>query len=175
MKTNHMKIPTIRTISLWQWWASAMAHGFKKNETRHWNTSYRGPLAIHAAKHPFRWDDIPPGVEREFADHGITAANFTQANMPMGAIVGVCNLVDVFDTDDCYTTDIERLCGNYAPGRFAWKTTGMERLLHPVIEKGRQGFWTWQPPDDFELTFSLGKPPLEPGDQTATAGKWVRK
>jgi hypothetical protein len=42
--------PVIKAISLWQPWASLMAAGVKLHETRHWWTSYRGPLAIHAAK-----------------------------------------------------------------------------------------------------------------------------
>lgn len=37
-------------ISLWQPWASALAIRSKRNETRSWATSYRGPIAIHAAK-----------------------------------------------------------------------------------------------------------------------------
>jgi hypothetical protein len=41
---------TIKAISLWQPWASLMALGLKRHETRHWPTAYRGPIAIHAAK-----------------------------------------------------------------------------------------------------------------------------
>ena len=41
---------TMKAISLWQPWASAVARRAKFNETRHWATSYRGTLAIHAAK-----------------------------------------------------------------------------------------------------------------------------
>src|SRR5437868_804524 len=42
----------VKALSLWQRWASAMALGWKRIETRHWSLSYRGLLAIHAAK---RW------------------------------------------------------------------------------------------------------------------------
>jgi len=40
----------MKALSLWQPWASAIALGSKRIETRGWATSYRGPLAIHAAK-----------------------------------------------------------------------------------------------------------------------------
>ncbi|MHB1773386.1 MAG: ASCH domain-containing protein [Acidimicrobiales bacterium] len=39
----------MKALSLHQPWASLIAIGVKKVETRHWTTSYRGPLAIHAA------------------------------------------------------------------------------------------------------------------------------
>lgn len=50
----------MKLISLWEPWASLMAIGAKKIETRSWATSYRGWLAIHAAK---RWT----AAERDFA------------------------------------------------------------------------------------------------------------
>lgn len=40
----------MRAITLTQPWSSLVARGQKKIETRSWQTSYRGPLAIHAAK-----------------------------------------------------------------------------------------------------------------------------
>ena len=49
----------MKALSLWQPWASAIALGHKRIEPRHWTTSYRGLIAIHAAK---RWT----ADEREF-------------------------------------------------------------------------------------------------------------
>jgi hypothetical protein len=40
----------MKAITLTQPWATLVALGAKKIETRSWSTSYRGPLAIHAAK-----------------------------------------------------------------------------------------------------------------------------
>jgi len=44
----------LRGFTLTQPWASLVAGGAKHNETRDWYTSYRGLLAIHAAK-TFPW------------------------------------------------------------------------------------------------------------------------
>ena len=44
----------MKALSLWQPWASLVALRVKTIETRSWSTSYRGPLAIHAAKRPVR-------------------------------------------------------------------------------------------------------------------------
>lgn len=42
-------ITQIKAISLHQPWASLIAMGFKKFETRSWGTNYRGKLVICAA------------------------------------------------------------------------------------------------------------------------------
>lgn len=39
----------MKAITIWQPWASLIACGAKKYETRGWPTKYRGPIAIHAA------------------------------------------------------------------------------------------------------------------------------
>lgn len=40
----------MKALSLTQPWATLVAIGAKRLETRSWSTTYRGPLAIHAAK-----------------------------------------------------------------------------------------------------------------------------
>jgi hypothetical protein len=40
----------MKAITIWQPWASLIAIGAKQYETRSWETKYRGPIAIHAAK-----------------------------------------------------------------------------------------------------------------------------
>lgn len=40
----------IRCLSLFEPWASLIALGLKRIETRGWATAYRGPLAIHASR-----------------------------------------------------------------------------------------------------------------------------
>lgn len=39
----------MKAITIWQPWSSLLACGAKGFETRSWATSYRGPIAIHAA------------------------------------------------------------------------------------------------------------------------------
>ncbi len=52
----------MKAISLLQPWATLVAIGAKRIETRSWATNYRGPLAIHASKSPkmvnkLTWDE----------------------------------------------------------------------------------------------------------------------
>lgn len=89
----------MRAISLWQPWASAIALGSKRIETRSWSTSYRGPLAIHAAK---SWTN----VQKLFAatEHTCFSGSSTRdqsdplggertTTQPVGVAAGLCNIV----------------------------------------------------------------------------------
>lgn len=127
----------MRAISLWQPWASAVPLGFKLIETRHWSTTYRGPLAIHAA---IRWTKD----QREFAsiEHSLGRL---PARIPRGAIVAVLDLVDVVPTHELLATGrvnpIERIYGDYADGRFGWMFDNVRALPKPIPFTGRQGFF----------------------------------
>lgn len=130
----------MKAISLWQPWASAIALGHKRVETRHWTTKYRGPIAICAAR---RW--LPD--QREFAAVERTLGRLP-ARLPFGAIVAVAQLVDVRSTDELKpeVSAIERLYGNYEPGRFGWLLEDIEPLEEPIPVLGRQGLFNV--PDD---------------------------
>ena len=127
----------MRAISLWQPWASAIPLGHKSIETRHWATPYRGELAIHAAKRFAR-------EEREFAQIE-RALGRMPARLPLGAIVAVVDLIDVRTSDDLLAEGIgpiEKLYGNYGPGRFGWVLANVRPLREPVGCVGRHCFWT---------------------------------
>lgn len=46
-------LSTIRGFTVTQPWATSIALGHKRIETRSWHTRYRGLIAIHAAKDPY--------------------------------------------------------------------------------------------------------------------------
>ena len=96
-----------RCLSLWQPWASAVAEGLKSIETRHWGTSYRGWLAMHATQRPP--DTVVPGlglsgpVGGDDPHHAMDLLDGTRLRLPLGAVVAVARLVDVVpmgDADD---------------------------------------------------------------------------
>lgn len=127
----------MKALSLWQPWATAIALGHKRIETRHWSTSYRGPLAIHAAK---QWDRD----QREFASIE-RALGRLPGRIPLGAIVATCELVDVRGTDELIHTQsvgaIERIYGNYTTGRFGWMLENIRVFHEPIPFKGAQGLF----------------------------------
>lgn len=125
----------MRAISLWQPWASAIALGVKRVETRHWSTNYTGPLLIHAAK---RWTK----AEREFAAAEYTLGRLPK-RIPLGALVATCTLMGCRLTEDVahQLGSIERMYGDYTPGRFAWFLADIQPLPEPIEYSGHQGFF----------------------------------
>lgn len=126
----------MRALSLWQPWASAVALGWKKIETRHWATAYRGPLAIHAAK---RWTR----EEREEWEIACEIYGLPDEPPPLGAIVAIAVLSDIRRSEDLQASisPEEREWGNYGPRRFGWILTDIVKLLEPVPFRGAQGLF----------------------------------
>lgn len=149
----------------------------KHIETRGWRTSYRGPLAIHQAKglrpvggkrgliellstEPF-WSALREEFavqlddQRHYPGDAETIAN----ELPMGAIVAVCELRDVriigvqlngvptISADDMLSlTPIlgnERAFGDYSAGRYAWLLADIRALPEPIPVKGALGLWEY--------------------------------
>lgn len=142
----------MKAISLWQPWATLMAVGAKRNETRSWPTLHRGRLAIHAAKKWNRELSAMCGTEpfrsvlvRQEDGH-LWLAEALRA-MPFGAIVAVVTLTDcVRISPDNYPGGDERHFGDYTAGRFMWQTRDLARLAQPIPFRGAQGFF--DVPDD---------------------------
>ena len=146
----------MKALTLWQPWASLVACGAKKFETRNWRTSYRGPLAIHAAKrrlkerHMSEMRDIlawAVGILRENGSDQFYADDVLEG-LPYGCILAVCELGAVTTTGYQVPNlhPDERLFGDWSIGRFAWPLLNVEQLARPVPWRGRQGLWNL--PDD---------------------------
>ena len=106
---------TIPTLSLWEPWASLIAAGFKRHETRHWPTRVCGRMAIHAAKRC----DVAGAPDRlcEFA-FGLDWAK----TRPAGCVVAVATLSRCARTEDVQLSaeHSDLLSGNYDRGRYAF-------------------------------------------------------
>lgn len=125
----------MKAISLWQPWASAIVQGYKKIETRSWSTRYRGPLLIHAAK-------SFPKVAQDFAAEQLAYGRGLD-RLPRGAIIGVCNLVSVEHTHilSLSISALERLYGDYSPGRYGWELASARAFVEPIGYRGAQGLF----------------------------------
>lgn len=145
----------MKALSLTQPWASLVAHGHKRIETRSWNPYHRGAIAIHAAKafptdcrelcgeEPFRsalWDAGCRMVQRRAT--GLT-------DLPLGAIVAVATLLDAVwcgrpllgQPEDWSDLPHERAFGRYSPGRYMLVLSNVRRLVEPVPCRGALGVW----------------------------------
>jgi len=128
----------MKAISLTQPWASLVALGHKKIETRSWTTRYRGPLAIHASKR------FPPSA-RVFA---IEEAGLDRLpkRLPLGAIIATATLKDIRKTEEVVNeiSGLERRLGDYSPGRYAWMLEDIRVLPDPVPCKGALRLWEFE-------------------------------
>lgn len=141
----------MRILTLWQPYASLMVLGLKTNETRHWDTDYRGPIGIHAAAGEPSWvkrEVLSNEVfQRVFAEHGL---NFKQ--LPRGKILGTVTIESMLPThvwvarnadDFLKPTPDEWYFGDYSPRRWAWITSNPTQLVEPIPAKGKQGWWNF--------------------------------
>lgn len=155
----------MKALSILQPWATLIAIGAKKIETRSWPTNYRGPIAIHASKgFPRQAKDIcfkEPFLTAlcegdVFPKDWITEMESPKDMFPLGAIIAIGNLHkvgDIFLRKDGPTMvrglelpmrSPELEFGNFTPGRFGWCITGVYLLNDPIPAKGRLGLWDWE-------------------------------
>jgi hypothetical protein len=143
----------MKAITLYQPWASSIAVGGKKIETRSWPCEdYRGPIAIHAGK---KTDELNRFWEIPFADVLIHDAPrelnyYGPESLPLGCIVAVALLVDCVPTDGLEVDELEALLGDFSPGRWAWKLENIKRLDPPIPARGYQKLWDWDAPPEVE-------------------------
>ena len=142
----------MKALTLTQPWATLVAIGAKRIETRSWSTNYRGPLAIHAAKSFPKW-------AREFTTEPVcynaVRLDLKTGGYPLGMVIATCRLVDclpteayrcmpgVFEEYHELDTPQEQAFGDYSPNRFAWVLEGIVALPEPIPAKGALGLWEW--------------------------------
>ncbi len=151
----------MKAITVRQPWASLIACGEKKIETRSWATKYRGPIAIHAGK----------GLHSELKQMcysvpvatalGIQWYSQQMEGRLFGSIIAIADLVDcvkVVGPISLQLGDEKRIVsglengmkivgnelefGDFSYGRYAWILANV-RQIDPVPAKGRQRIWEW--------------------------------
>ena len=148
----------MKAISLWQPWATLMASGAKRIETRSYQPHglREGQLvAIHAAKH-WTAQERALCAEDPFFRRYLTLAErrglWNGAHPPLGGIVAIARFHHAEPTEALYRqlTETERAFGDYTPGRFGWVFTAV-RPLAIIPARGMQGIFEWEPPRASEL------------------------
>jgi hypothetical protein len=124
----------MRALTIRQPWATLIAEGVKTIETRSWSTKHRGPIAIHAGKHPQDYSDFMlsvrtidavkrsgSGCARCGCAESLHVCCFTHTEcwcrrcdgwqmpaLPLGAVVATANLVDCIPTEAMWHCDIDQ-------------------------------------------------------------------
>lgn len=149
----------IKTVSLWEPWAS-LTLGPKGLETRSWNTSYRGPLLICAAKGGLPKDEL---LRLVLSDHYFEALceifgfKFVSHDsyrfaawgrqiirrLHFGLAVTTCNLAATYKTETMTREQIEENLpfGDFSPKRFAWDLRDRKAIKKPFPVRGKQSLF----------------------------------
>lgn len=130
----------MKALSLWQPWASLIAHELKRVETRHWTTPYRGLVLIHAAK---CWTPLQRQTYRSLCnEHEAVWDAIGRSTPPLGALVAIARLIDVRAMTPAWIdeqTALEFASGDWRPGRFGLVLREVHRLEPVIPMAGRQG------------------------------------
>jgi hypothetical protein len=151
----------MKALTLTQPYASLVAVSAKKIETRSWSTSYRGSLAIHAAKGFPKWakeicleDPFWVSLGKEWCAFGRQYSNPAR-KLPLGAVLATCRLANVLPVEVLDNagnvfgvslpplSEQEKAFGDYNPGRYAWILEDVKTLAVPIPAKGALGLWEW--------------------------------
>jgi hypothetical protein len=136
----------MKGISLTQPWATLVALGEKRIETRGWRTSYRGEIAIAAAK-KF------PAECRCLCPHEPFNTALGAEILHTGQIVAIATLSECFQFDSSAEGKIrnrsaagklprfEADFGDYTAGRYGFVLDAVLRLDRPIACKGALSLW----------------------------------
>jgi ASCH domain len=123
-------LPVVKALTVRQPWAWAIVYAGKDVENRRWQTSYRGPLLIHAAK-----EADPDGASRLLwtMDDPGAFGQPRAAFQTRGAIIGFAYLADILT--DSASRWAQSAC-------FHWMLESRAPVDPAVPCTGRPGLWT---------------------------------
>lgn len=149
-------------------WATFIAHELKRNETRDWPCWERvigQRIAIHQGAGFGHMGTKKQWAEKVLVNpalcRAMVQAGYLLDTLPLGAIVATarvtaCQRITRAQRDSRVLTALEtpnvgigwefvgtdeEALGNYAPGRWAWVLSDVQRLAVPVPCRGSQGLW----------------------------------
>ncbi len=159
----------LKAITMTQPWATLLAVGANRIETRSWPTNFRGELAIHAAL------GFPPHAaalcrQSPYAEALAAAGYRSAAELPRGKIISVGVLADLLRCDAATAASVQRQSragqlpphelafGDFSDGRFGFVMAAMHALASPVPARGMLGLWTVPPAIEQQVLAQLAEP-----------------
>lgn len=150
----------MKVLTVLQPYATLIALGIKRYETRDWSPDYVGPILIHAGRGRALLGD----ALREPIRSILRAQGFRRlAELPMGAALARADIVASHPAEALALRlgNLERALGNYVGRkRRAWELRNVRRLTSTVALRGQQGLFDWEPPPGVTLRFEPATAPL---------------
>jgi len=135
----------MKVLSIKEPFASLVALGIKKIETRSWKTNYRGEIYIHASL----TKNVIKDEKRKEKLLSLLPDNY---DFKQGYIICKAYLKDCVYMDEEFINNIKKdtteyLCGHYEIGRYAWVLDNIELLDKQILAKGKLGIWNFNKED----------------------------
>ena len=129
----------MKVLSIQEPYATLIALGKKKIETRSWKTNYRGELYIHASGKT---------LSKLAKNNEYLNAVIKNIDMNYGFIICKVNLVDCIYMDEAFIENIknnndEYNLGLFEKGRYAWILENAT-LVNPIFVKGKLNIWEYR-------------------------------
>jgi hypothetical protein len=151
----------VKALTVRQPYASLLAIGAKRVETRSWASRGLAAgewLAIHAAR---EW--YPSGQEMARAEPFASALEHARASgflattdageLPRSCILALARFACAIPGDRPEAAALsadERAFGIYGPGRWGWVFDAVRPLREPIPASGALGLWEWEAPPELE-------------------------
>lgn len=140
-------------LTIWQPWASLIAAGEKRYETRTWKPD-RLPvgsiLMIHAGKaNGTEQRDAERFLRSRFPD-AVSKAQMLWPDMypryPQGAIIAATRFLGAYSAETICDglSEQELLFGGFTADRYAWELEVLKLPEFPIVIGGKQGIWWWE-------------------------------
>ncbi|MEI3614724.1 ASCH domain-containing protein [Pseudogracilibacillus sp. SO30301A] len=139
----------MKAITIKQPWATLIALGEKRFETRSWQTKYRGQIAIHAGKSVDKDACNDSWIKGVLKEHKIESYK----DLPTGVVIAMAEIADchkvlnfcnqVATTTGPNISGLEIKFGDYTEGRYAWELLNVNMLSEPIQAKGKLSLWEW--------------------------------
>jgi len=140
----------VKVISIWQPWCSLIVEGHKLFETRSWPApkSLIGQRIGIAATKVIRPEQFACYNDENFQQFYSETGLPELMDLPRGCILGTAILhaseVMTEDFMDDVTIE-EQTFGVWAVGRYAWRLREPEVFKTPIVARGKQGVWDYDP------------------------------
>ena len=143
----------IKTLSLWEPWATLVLLGHKRWETRSWPAPawlVNRRIAVHAADR-FDREAWECRIERVLQNHGIAPREVAaRAGRNRGCVLCTARLAACWKMTPALIaeqTGLELALGGWEAGRWAWELADVRPLDPPVVCAGNRGLWWWDAPE----------------------------
>lgn len=129
----------MKVLSIQEPYATLIAEGYKKIETRSWKTNYRGDILIHAS--------VSKKYLKSITDSKVIEL-LQNIELNYGKIICKATLTDCVEMTMDFIKEIkndsqEYSLGIYEKGRYAWILTNIEPLTEKLPVKGKLGLWDY--------------------------------